>query len=119
METQKRIGRALERLASSMDGARSLVVSSREGVLISSTGKGVDEEELCALGAKLISTSKWVGKELKLKDFESTIVEFEDGTILAYGHGSVSIMAIIDKGSNVELMRLLLRSFAEETESMI
>ncbi len=109
----------LKRLVSSLDGIKSLVVSSREGLLISSAGSEVDAPSLCALGAKLISGSKWVGKRLDLKDFELTTVEFKDCTVLAYGYGSVSIMAILERGSNIHLIKLLLKSSAEEIESLI
>jgi predicted regulator of Ras-like GTPase activity (Roadblock/LC7/MglB family) len=119
MKAQKKIEEAVKKLASSIEGIRSLVVCTKEGLMISTIGDREDPQSLCALGAKLISTSKWVGKELSLEGFETTIVDFGGSTILAYGHGSISIIALLEKGSNIELMKRLVRSSADEIESII
>ena len=119
MEKQMEMDDALKRLISSVDGVKSLVVSSREGILIASTGEEVDIPLVCALGAKLISTSRSVGERLGLGGFESTASEFEDRTILAYGRESISMIAILEKGSNTELVKMLLRSAVEKIEAPI
>ena len=110
---------ALNDLAS-MEGVQTVIVTSRDGLMVSSSGDLDEADELrAALSAAIFGTVGRAITPLEMGQPTDTIVETGTHCLQITSMDDFLLVAVADKGVNVGLVRLRLRQAARRIQAML